>query len=54
VILFYGPQLLRDAGFGNNQDTKIYLGFLFLSFVYLCGSIFCMFKIDTFGRRKMM
>ncbi|CDW88412.1 inositol transporter 1-like [Stylonychia lemnae] len=54
IILYYGPQILRDAGFGNNQDSRVFFGFLFLGLIYLLSSIFALFKIDTVGRRELM
>lgn len=36
------------------MDNRILFGSLFLGFVYLAGSIYSLFKIDTLGRRTLM
>eukprot|EP00347_Sterkiella_histriomuscorum_P009881 403339517 len=54
VILYFGSSILRDTGFGNNENNWILFGSLFLGFVYFVGAIISATKIDSLGRRSLM
>ena len=54
ILLYYGPQILRDAGFGHMDDKQILGGFIVLGLISLAGRVFAMFTVDNLGRRLLM
>ncbi len=55
VVLFYGPEVLRDAGFGGDmKEQTVLTGFLFLGALNFLGTLVALLRVDSLGRRFLL
>jgi len=52
--MYYGPYILRDAGFGEDSDRQLLINSIPLSTVGFLGALIAVFYSDKLGRRGMM
>ncbi len=51
---YYGPKILRDAGFGSNTREGLMFSMIFLMFFNATGNVSCISLSKRYGRRQLI
>lgn len=51
---YYGPKILRDAGFGSNTREGLMFSMIFLMSFNAAGNLSCISLSKRYGRRQMI
>ena len=52
--MYYGPNLLSDAGFGGGSNTSLLLSMTFLGSINIIGQLAFLMVSDKYGRRELI
>lgn len=54
LINYYGPKILRDAGFATGTREGLMLSMIFLMVFNVIGNLACVVLSKRYGRRQMI
>jgi hypothetical protein len=54
IIMYYGPSIMKDAGFGGESEQDLLLCMIFLSIVNTVGNLIGLGLSSKRGRRELM
>ena len=54
TVMYYGPEILKDAGIGDDDPEKVLMRSIPLGAVLFVGTAVSLFFTDNLGRRFMM
>lgn len=54
IIMYYGPSIMKDAGFGGDSTRDLLLCMIFLSIVNTVGNFIGLGLSSKRGRRELM
>lgn len=54
TINYYGPQILRDAGFSGDKPQDVLYSMMFLGVLKIVGNFICVILSNKFGRKQLM
>jgi MFS family permease len=54
IIFYYGPSIMKDAGFGGDSNNDLLYSMIFLSCVNTVGNFIGLVISGRYGRRELM